>query len=56
MTSKSLLEIDLRIALLRERAARGQGDDETVIELRELQKKRGELIEKIVADCHRERK
>jgi hypothetical protein len=49
MPAKALIRVDMRIAILRELTAQGKGNAETVAEMTELLKERGELIQKLIA-------
>ena len=50
MPARALIDVDMRIALLREETSQGKGDAKTIAEMEELLKKRQELILKMVAE------
>jgi hypothetical protein len=50
MPAKALIEVDVRIAVLRAQTAQGKGNAETAAQLEALLKKRGELVTKLVAE------
>ena len=50
MPAKALIEIDMRIAVLRELAAQGKEDPQNSAEMVELLKQRGELIQEMVTE------
>ena len=55
MPAKALIQVDLRIEALRDLAAQGKGNAQTVAEINALLKQRGELIQKMVAERAGER-
>lgn len=55
MPAKALIQVDLRIEALRDLTAQGKGNAQTVEEMKELLKQRGELIQKMVSDRASER-
>ena len=50
MPAKALIQVDLRIDVLRDLTAQGKGNAQTVAELKDLLKQRGELIQQMVAE------
>lgn len=50
MSAKALIEVDVRIAVLRAEMAQGKGNADAAAQLQELLKQRGELIRKLVAE------
>ena len=50
MSAKALIEVDVRIAVLRAETAQGKGNAEAAAQLEALLKQRGELIRKMVAE------
>ena len=50
MSAKALIEVDVRIAVLRAETAQGKGNADGAAQLEELLKQRGELIVKLVAE------
>jgi hypothetical protein len=55
MPARALIEVDMRIAVLREETSQGKGNARTVAEMEELLKKRQELILKMVEERAEER-
>jgi hypothetical protein len=50
MPARALIDVDLRIALLREETSQGKGNAKIDAEMEELLKKRQQLILKMVAE------
>ena len=55
MPAKALIQVDLRIEALRDLTSQGKGNAQTIAELQELLRQRGELIQKMISDRAGER-